>query len=297
MRNLLIIVLICFCSACGGSKKTIQNTSPENDISQKKEIPPQVTTQIKEEEKPEISIEKTDSIEGSPKIINSIVLNETSKNNSEAFDHHLWNELLSRHISENGLVYYKGFRQEYQILKKYLDALSNHTPTDQWSETDTLAYWMNVYNAFTIKLILDNYPLKSIKDIKNPWDLRFFKLGNKWYTLNDIEHGILRKMGDPRIHFGINCASFSCPPLLDKAFTSQNVDQELERLTIAFINDSKHNMIAPNSIQISKIFTWFSKDFTKKGSLIQFLNTYSKTPINPKAKKSFKKYNWNLNES
>ncbi|WP_234859454.1 DUF547 domain-containing protein [Aquimarina aquimarini] len=297
MKNLFFIILTCLCCACGSGKKTVQNIPLDDIISQKKKVQSEVVIRIKEENKTEISVENIDSIKSVKPAIEPVISNKTLKNNSEAFDHHLWNGLLSKYVSKNGLVYYKGFKQEYQVLKKYLDALSNHIPTDQWSETDTLAYWMNAYNAFTIKLILDNYPLKSIKDIKNPWDLRFIKIGHKWYTLNDIEHRILRKMGDPRIHFGINCASFSCPPLLDKAFTSQNVHQELEQLTIAFINDSKRNTISSNSIQISKIFTWFSKDFTKKGSLIQFLNTYSKTPINPKAKKSFKKYNWSLNES
>ena len=76
-----------------------------------------------------------------------------------------------------------------------------------------LAFWMNAYNALTIDLILRNYPVDSIKDIKNPWDQRLWKLGDKWYNLNQIEHDILRKMDEPRIHFGIVCASFSCPKL------------------------------------------------------------------------------------
>ena len=155
---------------------------------------------------------------------------------------------------------------------------------------------MNAYNAFTVKLIIDNYPIKSIKDIKKPWDIRFFQIGKKWYNLNDIEHQILRKMGDPRIHFGINCASFSCPPLLNKAFTATNVDKELEQLAVAFVNDKERNKISANSIEISKIFQWFGKDFKTKGTLIDFLNQYAATKISPTAKQRFLDYNWNLNE-
>jgi len=169
-------------------------------------------------------------------------------------------------------------------------------PTEQWSKQDKMAYWLNVYNAYTVKLIVDNYPIESIKDIKKPWDLRFFKLGKKWYTLNDVEHRILRKMGDPKIHFGINCASFSCPSLPNKAFTGKNVNQELKKLTVAFINDPKHNTITANKIEISKIFSWFAKDFKRQGSIISFLNKYSKTTIQKNASKSFKTYDWNLNE-
>ena len=215
---------------------------------------------------------------------------------SEAFDHTIWNTLLQKHVSQNGTVNYKGFKNDQSKLKIYLNTLAKHIPTEQWSRYDTLAYWINVYNAFTIKLILDNYPVNSIKDIKNPWDLRFIKLGATWYTLNDIEHTILRKMEDPRIHFGINCASVSCPKLLNKAFTAQNVNTELESLTIDFINNPEKNTISANKIEISKIFPWFAKDFKTKGSLIDFLNTYSKTRIHNNAQKSFKKYNWLLNE-
>ena len=155
---------------------------------------------------------------------------------------------------------------------------------------------MNVYNAFTIKLIIDNYPLKSIKEIKKPWDLLFIKIGKKHYSLNDIEHNILRKMNDPRIHFGINCASYSCPPLQNKAFTEHTVNEDLNTLTFAFINDQNRNIVTKNKIQVSKIFQWFSKDFKKDGTLINYLNKYSNIRIDTSAKKSFKNYNWSLNE-
>ena len=155
---------------------------------------------------------------------------------------------------------------------------------------------MNVYNAFTIKLITDNYPVNSIKDIKDPWDKRFFKIGSKWRNLNEIEHKILRKMNDPRIHFGINCASFSCPTLHNRAFTATNVNIILDSLASAFINNPNHNTITKSNVKLSKIFKWFSKDFKTNGSIIDYLNKYSSTVIDSNAKITYKEYNWSLNE-
>ena len=209
--------------------------------------------------------------------------------------HDIWNKLLQKNVNETGEVNYKSFRNDRSILKEYLYILSSNLPSNQSSIEEKKAYWINAYNAFTIKLIIDNYPLKSIKDIKDPWDVRLFKLGKKWYNLNEIEHKILRPMGDPRIHFGINCASISCPPLANKAYTADNIEELLNRQAIKFINDPLRNNISPNILELSKIFSWFAKDFKIKGSLIDFLNIYSNIQIERNAKKSFLLYNWSLN--
>lgn len=155
---------------------------------------------------------------------------------------------------------------------------------------------MNAYNAMTIDLILRHQPLESIKDIKKPWDQRFWKLGDKYYNLDEIEHKILRKMSDPRIHFGINCASFSCPPLLNEAFTAEKVDSQLDMLARKFINDSKRNTITADRVEISKIFDWFAKDFKTDGSVINYLNKYSETKILSDAKVRYMDYDWSLND-
>ncbi|MFT6716812.1 MAG: hypothetical protein ACJA0Q_001460, partial [Saprospiraceae bacterium] len=166
-----------------------------------------------------------------------------------------------------------------------------------WSKNEQLAFWINAYNAFTVKLILNNYPTKSINDLTKPWDEKFFSIGGIKMNLNHIEHKILRvKFKEPRIHFAIVCASFSCPKLSNKAFTAKNVQVQLATLTKGFVNDTKRNKITANKIEISEIFNWFKGDFTKKGSLIEFLNKYSNVKINAKAKVSHLKYNWSLNE-
>ena len=155
-------------------------------------------------------------------------------------------------------------------------------------------------------MIVDNYPTKSIRDlgpklkiplIKDVWHYKFFQIGGVETSLDEIEHSIIRKEFDePRIHFAINCASVSCPPLLNEAFVSEKLESQLQKVAVTFINDASRNKITPDAVQISSIFLWFKGDFTKKGSLIDFLNLYSKVKIKSNAKISHLDYNWNLNE-
>ncbi|OUS03625.1 hypothetical protein A9Q86_01175 [Flavobacteriales bacterium 33_180_T64] len=214
-----------------------------------------------------------------------------------SIDHSLWNALLQKHVSNQGNVSYKGFKSDNTKFNSYLKLLSENPPQDSWTRNERLAYWMNVYNAFTVKLILDHYPIKSIKDINSPWSYRFIKIDEKWHTLNDIEHRIIRKMEEPRIHFALVCAAVSCPRLYNKAFTAKNLEADLDLLTREFLNDNSKNELNANTIKLSKIFKWYGSDFKNNGhSVIDFLNQYSKVIISDKAKKSYKAYNWNLNE-
>lgn len=221
--------------------------------------------------------------------------------------HQLWNELLKAHVKPNGQVDYKGFIREKPKLESYLKLLSENAPDrSKWSKNEQLAYWINVYNAYTVKLIVDFYPTKSIRDlgprikiplIKDVWHYKFFKIAGVDMSLDEVEHSILRKeFEEPRIHFAINCASVSCPPLLNEAFVAANLENQLMRVTTTFVNDPSRNKISSQSAQLSSIFSWFKGDFTKKGTLIEFLNRYSKVKISPNARISFLDYNWNLNE-
>ncbi|PSR52609.1 DUF547 domain-containing protein [Adhaeribacter arboris] len=220
--------------------------------------------------------------------------------------HQAYSELLQKYVSTQGKVNYKEFLKDSVALNQYLQTLSNNPPAETWSRAEQLAYWINAYNGFTLQLILRNYPLKSIKDIgskikipfvNTPWDEKFIRIGQSRIDLNEIEHSILRqKFNEPRIHFAIVCASVSCPPLLNRAYTASDLNQQLNKQAHLFINDPSRNKIKPNQIQISKIFSWFKGDFTKKESLIGFLNKYSRVKINPDAQVSTLDYNWNLNE-
>jgi len=214
-----------------------------------------------------------------------------------AADHSTWNNLLKSHVTEDGKVDYKGFIKDKIRLNAYTQYLSEHTPDKSWSENEKLAYWINAYNAFTIALIIEHYPTKSIMDIKNAWDIDFIHLGNKTYTLNDIEHQIIRKEFDePRIHFVLVCAAISCPVLLNEAYISAKLDQQLQHQGELFINDPSKNSIKANKANVSQLFNWFGDDFTKNGSLIDYLNQFSEIKLDPNATIDFLEYNWDLNE-
>ncbi len=220
---------------------------------------------------------------------------ESQVTNLLPVDHSMFDELLTEYVSTSGEVNYRGMLKEKEKLQTYLDYLAQHPPADTWSTHEIMAYYINLYNAATLQLILANYPLRSIKDIGSPWDKKFIKVGDKTYSLNDIEHKKLRKMNDPRIHFAIVCASVSCPKLQNKAFTAFELDDQLNLATKEFLNDSSKNQLSQNKIKISKIFKWFTNDFTKNGSVIDFINQYTKVTISKKAKISYTDYNWDLN--
>ncbi|WP_159023093.1 DUF547 domain-containing protein [Formosa sp. L2A11] len=222
--------------------------------------------------------------------------NENTIEAPKPIDHTLWNALLSKYVSKDGHVNYKGFKADEQRFQEYLEILKQDTPSSSWTKNEKLAYWINAYNAFTIQLILDNYPVKSIKDIKDPWDLEFIKIADKTYSLGDIEHKILRKMDEPRIHFAINCASYSCPNLLNEAYNAEDLNEQLNVAATQFVNDTSKNTISKDKVEVSKIFDWFSSDFKKQGSVVDFLNTYSTIKIDSKAKVKYRDYNWNLND-
>ncbi|WP_235293595.1 DUF547 domain-containing protein [Portibacter lacus] len=210
-------------------------------------------------------------------------------------DHSAFNSLLSAHVTTKGIVDYAALKKYISKLDDYLSDLDKNSVQSDWSRNEKLAYWINAYNAFTIKLILDNYPVNSIQDISGgkPWDKTWIKLGGKTYSLNQIENDIIRpEFKEPRIHFAVNCAAQSCPPLANKAFTADNLNDLLEKQTKSFINNSKYNTIASKSVTISKIFDWYGVDF---GDKIAFLNKYAEVEINSNAKIDYTEYNWSLN--
>lgn len=273
MKNKLIInVVVLFLTACHSS---FNNNEPSTaiatvkDVIQKEMILP--TTKAKS------NVNKASDIQ-------------------EKFNHSDFDTILKTYVTVNGRVDYAGIKANKQSLIDYIERFSTEYPDKSWSKQDLLAYYMNAYNAMTIDLIVSNYPLKSIKDLSNPWGQRNWNIGKESISLEEIEHQILRKMGEPRIHFGINCASFSCPPLMNEAFTAAKVDDQLERLAIKFINDTERNKITKESIEVSKIFRWFKEDFTTNVDLINFLNQYSKTRIDKNTRVRYMDYNWELNE-
>lgn len=211
--------------------------------------------------------------------------------------HDVFNTLLQKHVSESGKVNYEGFKNDYKELLSYLKLLELNPPKSEWTKNEKLAYWINLYNASTISLILKHYPVKSIMDINGgkAWDLKFVKSGIIIYTLNQIENEIIRPtFKEPRIHFAVNCAAQSCPKLLNSAFFPSTLDSQLESATRKFINNSSKNQISEEHAKISKIFEWYAKDFNN-GEVIPFLQEYYIDNLKGTAKISYLDYNWNLN--
>jgi len=211
------------------------------------------------------------------------------------FDHSTWSVFLNKYVTKNGHVNYKAIKENQTELNNYLSLFSKTEPSSTWIKNQKLAYWINAYNAFTIKLIIDNYPTKSIKDISDPWDKKFVNINEKKVSLNYIEHDILRKMNEPRIHFAINCASVSCPKLLNTAFLSQTLNSQLNNAAKRYIN-SKENKIEKGNVRLSKIFKWFSSDFKNNGNVLDFINKYSIAKVSNKENYKYLDYNWSLNE-
>lgn len=219
--------------------------------------------------------------------------------------HVIWDEILKKYVTVEGRVNYALWHREDQQLNTYLEQLSQHPPQKNWSTKEELSYWINAYNAFTVKVILNHYPVASIKDIGGSipmhttvWDEEFFEIGNKKMSLGAIEHRILRKYYDePRIHFAINCASVSCPILRREAFFPDQLEEQLVDQSKSFLADKRKNVLHSGQTQkLSPIFKWFSEDFGSKEDLISLVNQYSSVEISNNAEVLYMKYDWTLND-
>ncbi len=234
---------------------------------------------------------------------NMVDLTQLEQVNSSVINHTPWTDLLQKWVTADGKVNYMGFQKDETQLDQYLASLSHNPPGKNWNDASKLAYWINAYNAFTVKLILKHYPLKSIKDISDglpmissPWDIKFFKIGGIDFDLNTIEHDILRKQfQEPRIHFAINCASFSCPKLRNEAFEANRLDAQLTEQTKDFLQNLDKNQIAKQHTKLSKIFSWFATDFNQHSSIPKFVAQYH-SDFNAQNDLDYLDYNWSLNE-
>ncbi|WP_420317043.1 DUF547 domain-containing protein [Ekhidna sp.] len=221
--------------------------------------------------------------------------------------HASFDDLLQKYVDEEGMVDYKGLKKDRPKFKSYLDMLESNPPQKSWTRDQKLAYWINAYNAFTLELILEHYPVSSIKDIgatikipfvNTPWDIKFINIGDEEYDLNNIEHGIIRKEFDePRIHFALVCAAVSCPKLQNRAFLPEKLDEQLTKAAKEFLETPSKNQIKnSNQATLSKIFNWYGGDFNNNGTLIEYINQYAPTKLNKGANIDWKDYNWALNE-
>jgi len=183
-----------------------------------------------------------------------------------SFSHDLFNQVLQEHVNAAGQVNYAKLKANPEKLEKYLDMLAVANPTEL-SYNAQLAFWVNAYNALVIKGVIDHYPTTSVRKVK--WFGGFFyrlkfQVGGKTYTLNEIEHGIIRtEFVDPRVHFVLVCASTGCPPIENRAFFAEDIEERLETATLNFINKPENVRLdrVKRRVYPSKIFKWYANDF------------------------------------
>ncbi len=218
-------------------------------------------------------------------------------------DWRVYDALLKRHVSQHrqhnislAWVNYPALAKD-TAFKQMVKMLANFPTQHLTSRSEKLAFYINAYNVLTIKMILDHRPLKSIRDagslFGSVWKKTAGKLGGKTVTLDTIEHQILRPMGEPRIHMAIVCASLSCPDLRAEAYRAEQLEEQLETQTRAFLNNpGKGLAIQGKMVRLSKIFNWFRKDFT---DLDNFLR--KRRPDLPRGTRldHFFTYDWSLN--
>jgi hypothetical protein len=222
----------------------------------------------------------------------------------QGVDHRLYAGLLKKYVKD-GVVNYQGFKNEEHVFDKYLKVLEE-VDSKVLSRNEQFAFYINAYNSWTIKLILSGYPeVKSIKDLgslfKSPWKKKLCLIDGGVVTLDDIEHHILRpRFKDPRVHFAINCEAKSCPPIRSEPYRASGLDQQLDEMTRAFINDFESNRLEDHTLYVSSIFKWFAEDFNK--DIIGFFLKYAKRDLKEQLeankemiKVKYLDYNWSLN--
>ncbi|EMI45642.1 DUF547 domain-containing protein [Rhodopirellula sp. SWK7] len=199
-----------------------------------------------------------------------VPLNEQRSMNQ--IEHGDWDRLLKRFVDVNGHVAYTAWKQskrDMQTLDRYLAHLSHANPQLNARDEARLAFWINAYSAVTVRGILYEYPTTSIRNHTakvfgyNIWKDLLLDVGGTAYSLNQIEHDVLRKMGEPRIHFAIVCASRSCPRLLNNAYTADQLETQLTLNTNVFFASGNHFRYDPTQrkFQLSSILNWFGEDF------------------------------------
>lgn len=214
--------------------------------------------------------------------------------NARAQDYSDYNQLLKDHVNSKGLVDYKKLvrskKQINQILSNWQDV-----NFQKLSSQNQLAFLINLYNLSTLKVVADHYPISSIKDIAGGkvWDEKRISLMGKKYTLNEIENQLIRSVyKDARVHFVLNCAARSCPPLQRQALTGDKLEYTLETSTRTFINDASFNTFKTDKIIVSSLFDWYRQDF---GNTIGFINRYRSPALPAKIHVAFAPYDWKLN--
>lgn len=215
-----------------------------------------------------------------------------------------YNRLLGEYVFDH-LVDYDAWttnKTDKSALDQYVDQMAALDPAD-WPRSEALAYWLNLYNAVTLQLVLNNYPLDSIKDIggfmkKSPWKRELVTVGGRVLTLNNIENDVIRPtFHEPRIHFALNCASLGCPPLAQTAFDAEHLSTQLDAACRLALNQERWVKVAGEKVLLTKIFDWYRTDFEfDGGSVLGFVRRYRTKPLPAgEPQVEFMSYDWHLN--
>ncbi len=229
-----------------------------------------------------------------------------SESRGPTIDHSEFDALLRKHVDKDGWVNYEGFRVDSASLDAYIASLGN-APFDDLGRDEKLALLINAYNAFTLRLILDHYPVTSIKDIPaaKRWDAKRWRLGLMTLSLNQIEHEQIRpKFAEPRIHFALVCAAIGCPKLRNEAYQAERIEEQLEDQTRYLHTRDRWFRYQPGAkeIHLTKLYDWYGTDFKQvTGSVLEFAARYSvslKSTLDKDTKPRIKwlDYDWTLND-
>jgi hypothetical protein len=225
-------------------------------------------------------------------------------------DHSPWTKLLARFLRPRpdgvmGVAYGRWKAEAREPLAAYLTMLSGVTVT-RLSRRDQFAFWANLYNARTIALVLERYPLASIREINlggslfgsGPWRAKLVRVEGVDLSLDDIEHEILRKLWrDPRVHYAVNCASIGCPDLPRQAFSGASLEAMLERGARAYVNHPRGVSVAGDAVTASRIYSWFAADFGDQTALFAHWRRYAAGPqaLAQASRIAGFDYDWRLN--
>jgi len=219
-----------------------------------------------------------------------------------SFDHSLYAGILDKFL-KNGLVDYRALSADKTALEQYLNKIATLEPgtLKAMSDNEKKAFYINTYNAFTLKAVIDHYPVLSIKKIPGVWHTFKFKIAGSTLSLSNIEHKILReRFKDPRVHFALVCASLGCPELSDQPYTGKELNAQLNKQTREFIQDPTKVRLnqSRKTLYLSNIFKWYEKDF---GDLHLFVSRYLPEDKGSfirteKPKIKYVRYDWSLNK-
>jgi hypothetical protein len=239
---------------------------------------------------------------------------KNNPNSQEKIDHQIWDSFLQKHIQVgadglNRIAYGKVAEAEKAALTNYVDSLQEVKITNYPSQ-EQKAYWINLYNALTVKVVLDHYPVDTIRDIKlsglfkpGPWGKELVAVEGKKLSLDDVEHNILRPVWkDNRVHYAVNCASVGCPNLQNRAFTRDNMEQLLEKGAREYTQNTRGVDWKKDKLVVSSIYKWFQEDFgDSKQGVLQHLQKYTSASNKAKLQNYQGKityyYDWSLNDS